>query len=173
MIPILIPIVSALMGKGMTVLADAVVAKGRDWVEDKIGMKLPASAADLSPEFTVQLQQAEMAHEAVLIQAALEEKRIDVDNTKSARDMNARIQESEKAAHLAKVAAYYLDFLIVGSTLAMAALIIFKRLPEGNNELAYMIFGSLMALCGTVLNFHRGTSASSKANGDAMRSLVK
>ena len=173
MIPILIPIVSALMGKGMTVLADAVVAKGKDWVEDKIGMKLPDAAADLTPELTVQLQQAEMAHEEVLVNAALEEKRIDVDNTKSARDMNARIQESEKAAHIAKVAAYYLDFLIVGSTLAMAALIIFKRLPEGNNELAYMVFGSLMALCGTVLNFHRGTSASSKGKDEIIKGLVK
>jgi hypothetical protein len=43
--------------------------------------------------------------------------------------------------------------------------------PPENKELVYMALGSLLTMCGTVLNFHRGSSQGSKDKNDAMKGL--
>lgn len=180
MIPLFAGLLSTLAGNGLNVLVGAITAKGKEFVEEKIGMKIPDDPAKLTPELLVELKKAEMANEVALVQAAVEGKKIvlaehtlEVDNTKSARDMNKAIQESANAAYIAKVAPYYLDFLIVGATLLMAALLFFVGVPAANEKLAYMALGSLLTMCGTVLNFHRGTSASSQKKDETIHELSK
>lgn len=181
MIPALLaPILATLASNGLNVLVSAITAKGKEFVEDKIGMKIPDDASKLTPELMVELKKAEMQHEEVLINAAIKEKEIslsektlEVDNTKNARDMNKAIQESEYASYISKVAPYYLDFLIVGATLLMAGLLFFVGVPAVNDKLAYMALGSLITMCGTILNFHRGTSSSSAKKDDTIKLLSK
>lgn len=83
-------------------------------------------------------------------------------NTDSARKMNAAVQESANASWMAKNIAYTIDIIIVGATLLMTWFLFIKGVPPENKELAYMAFGSLLTLCGTVVNFHRGSSQGSK-----------
>ena len=83
-------------------------------------------------------------------------------NTDSARKMNTAVQESANASNLAKNAAYILDFLVVGATMFLSWFAFVKGVPEGNKELVYMALGSLLTMCGTVINFHRGSSQGSK-----------
>lgn len=83
-------------------------------------------------------------------------------NTDSARNMNAKIQESANASWLAKNTAYTLDIAIVAATIFLAWFAFIKGVPEQNKELVYMALGSLITMCGTVLNFHRGSSQGSK-----------
>lgn len=92
-------------------------------------------------------------------------------NTDSARRMNAEIQDSANASTLAKNAAYFLDFIIVGATLFMTWLLFFKGVPAENKELSYMAFGSLLTMCGTVVNFHRGSSQGSKDKASEIEKL--
>lgn len=177
MLPILAGLLSTLASKGLGVLAGAITAKGKQFVEDKIGMKIPDNPT--SAEMAT-LKIAEMEHEEVLLELAikksqlsLEEYKIEVDNTKSAREMNTGIQTSTESTKLAKNTAYILDFIIVGSTLALAGFLMFFNIPVPNKELAYMAFGSLLALCATVINFHRGTSASSRSKDSTINTLTK
>ncbi len=111
-------------------------------------------------------------------EAALKLREIDVReleahnaNTDSARKMNASIQESSNASWLAKNVAYVLDSVIVGATLLLTYLLFFKGVPEANKELAYSAFGSLITLCGTVVNFHRGSSQGSKDKAAEIQAL--
>jgi hypothetical protein len=178
--PLLIPIVSLLMEKGMGLLSKAVEVKGREAVEKIIGTKLPDTAAELTPEVAANLREKEMEHEEELLRLAiekakvdLEDKRIDVTNTQGARDMNLGIQQSSNADHIAKVAAYYIDFIIVLATVGMIAIIFFVGVPTENKELAYMALGSLLTMCGTILNFHRGTSSGSKSKDAAIHSVLE
>lgn len=92
-------------------------------------------------------------------------------NTDSARQMNAAIQESANAAWLAKNVAYILDVTIIGATLLMTWFLFIKGVPPENKELAYMAFGSLITLCGTVVNFHRGSSQGSKDKAQEIQAL--
>jgi hypothetical protein len=103
----------------------------------------------------------------------LEYAKLDMANTADARNMNSKIQESVNAAWLAKNAAYILDFAIVSATIIMTWIVFFKGVPTENKEIAYMAIGSLITMCGTVLNFHRGSSAGSKSKTEEMMKVMK
>ena len=92
-------------------------------------------------------------------------------NTNSARDMNAKIQESASASWLAKNTAYVLDVGIVSATIFLAWFAFMKGVPDANKELVYMALGSLITMSGTILNFHRGSSQGSKDKGNEIQNL--
>jgi hypothetical protein len=110
---------------------------------------------------------------AKLQEMELEFAKLDMANTASARDMNSKIQESSNASWVAKNAAYILDFAIVSATIIMTWIVFFKGVPVENKEIAYMAIGSLITMCGTVLNFHRGSSAGSKSKTEEMMKGIK
>jgi len=111
-----------------------------------------------------QLELAQLAQNGELAQMANETKLLELNNanTDSARDMNAKVQESTNASWLAKNTAYALDIGIVAATIFLAWFAFMKGVPEANKELVYMALGSLITMSGTVLNFHRGSSQGSK-----------
>ena len=92
-------------------------------------------------------------------------------NTDSARNMNAKIQESASASWLAKNTAYALDLGIVTATIFLAWFAFMKGVPDANKELVYMALGSLITMSGTILNFHRGSSQGSKDKGADLQNL--
>jgi len=80
MIPaLLVPILAKLAESGLSTLASAIEAKGKVVIEEKIGVKIPDKAEELTPELLQQLQIKQMEHEQFLIGAALEEKKLDAD----------------------------------------------------------------------------------------------
>ena len=125
-------------------------------------------AAEKAKAELFQMQQngelAKMANETKLLE-------LNNANTDSARDMNAKIQESTSAAWLAKNTAYVLDIGIVSATIFLAWFAFIKGVPDTNKELVYMALGSLITMCGTVLNFHRGSSQGSKDKGNEIQKL--
>lgn len=92
----------------------------------------------------------------------LEYAKLDMANTADARKMNSEIQTSATASWLAKNIAYVIDVAIVTSTIGLTYMLMTSSVPQENKELALMAFGSLVTLCGTVVNFHRGSSQGSK-----------
>jgi hypothetical protein len=120
-----------------------------------------------------QLDLAKMAQDGELAQMANDTKLVELGhaNTDSARDMNAKVQESTNASWLAKNTAYALDIGIVASTIFLAWFAFVKGVPEQNKELVYMALGSLITMSGTVLNFHRGSSQGSKDKGADLQKL--
>jgi hypothetical protein len=111
-----------------------------------------------------QLELSKMAQDGELAKMANETKLLELNNanTDSARDMNAKVQESTNASWLAKNTAYALDIGIVTATIFLAWFAFMKGVPDANKELVYMALGSLITMSGTVLNFHRGSSQGSK-----------
>lgn len=107
-----------------------------------------------------------------------EAKQIDADVEKSylgdkdsARKHDILVQDSQNASFLAKNVAYWIDLFIVGATFGLAYLILFKSIPEANKELIYTMFGSLLTLCMTVVNFHRGSSMKSQSKDSTIAAL--
>jgi hypothetical protein len=116
---------------------------------------------------------AKMAQDGELAKMANDTKLVELmnANTDSARDMNAKVQESTNASWLAKNTAYALDLGIVTATIFLAWFAFMKGVPDANKELVYMALGSLITMCGTVLNFHRGSSQGSKDKGADIQKL--
>lgn len=81
---LLVPILAKLAESGLTTLAGAIQAKGKEVIEEKLGVKIPEKAEELTPELLQQLKIKEMEHEQFLIGAALDEKRIDAEAEKHA-----------------------------------------------------------------------------------------
>ena len=111
--------------------------------------------------------------------AEIELRRIDADieeaylaDTDSARKHDASVQESQHASYLAKNVAYWMDIFIVIATFAMAYLILFHEIPTTNKELFFTTFGSLITLCMTVVNFHRGSSMRSQQKDTTIQQLA-
>ena len=74
------PIIQTLLTNGLGLVANAVMAKGKEWVEDKTGIKL---APDMPPEQIAQLKIAEMQHEEELMRLRLEENKLDIEAFKA------------------------------------------------------------------------------------------
>jgi hypothetical protein len=141
------------------------------------GMAVKMIAEKLGVEATEQAVADHLTHNpqdaAKLAEIDLAKLQANHANTADARKMNAEIQLSSAASFLAKNTAYIIDFVIVGATIIMTWLLFFKGVPDENKELAYMAFGSLLTLSGTVVNFHRGSSQGSKEKDDKVKGLVK
>jgi hypothetical protein len=133
-------------------------------IADKFGV------ADTVEAVTAAIQ-ADPEAAAKLAEIDIKEFELHNANTASARDMNAKIQESSVASILAKNVAYIIDMMIVGGALFMTFIIFFKGVPDANKALAYTALGSLWTLAGTVLNFHRGSSQGSKDKADEIQKL--
>jgi hypothetical protein len=130
------------------------------------GMAVKAIAGKLGVEDSLE---AVTAHLQANPDAALKLRELDLKelelvnaNTDSARKMNAEVQNSANASWLAKNIAYCIDVVIVLSTIGLTYMLMSQQVPADNKELALMAFGSLVTLCGTVVNFHRGSSQGSK-----------
>jgi hypothetical protein len=74
MIGVLAGVVTSLASKGLGYLSDAVVTKGKEKVEELLGVKLDNLD---SPEKIAELKRLEFEHEEVLVKMALEEKKLD------------------------------------------------------------------------------------------------
>lgn len=163
MLPLIAGIVSSLLANNLPRMAQAVVDKGLDYVEEKTGVKLEP---DMSAEKIAELKLAAMKHEEFVEEQHNK-------NTADARSMNARIQEAVSGSTLAKNAAYFLDFTIVGAAVIVSWLAFFQGVPAENKELVYMALGSLWTLTGTIINFHRGSSRNSQIKDSTIEKLSR
>ena len=57
-------LIAPLLTQGLSLISNAVLAKGKEWVEEKTGVKIDQP---LSAEDTVKLRQYEMDHEEELL----------------------------------------------------------------------------------------------------------
>ena len=107
------------------------------------------------------LRQMEADHEEFLLNASLEGAKLELENTKSARDMNTRINEAPNASWLAKNIAAILAILTViggGCMLAFS--------PESDVRTA------AVGLVTLVLGFYFGSSSGSKDKSAIIKGMT-
>jgi hypothetical protein len=146
---------------------------GLDAILNVGGKLIDKLIPDPEAKAKAQLELSKMAQDGELAKMANETKLLELNNanTDSARDMNAKVQESSNASWLAKNTAYALDIGIVAATIFLAWFAFMKGVPEANKELVYMALGSLITMSGTVLNFHRGSSQGSKDKATEIQAM--
>lgn len=84
-VPVVIAgVLKALAANGLGLLANAVMAKGKEVIEEKIGVKIPDDASELTGDKLMELKKAEMAHQEFLIEAGLRERAMEIDAEKHA-----------------------------------------------------------------------------------------
>jgi hypothetical protein len=74
----MLPIVATLASQGLSLMANAILAKGKDVVEQKLGISLDTASSET-------LRQKEMEHEEWLLEMAVKQKELDIEAEKTAQ----------------------------------------------------------------------------------------
>ncbi len=151
-------LIAPLLAQGLGLLGNAVLAKGKEWLQEQTGVDL---SQPLSAEDVAKLRQFEMEHEEELMRLRIEDKRLDYADTQSARDMNTRINEAADASTLAKNIPAILAVIVV-----VAGFILLATTNEADVRTAVV---GLMTL---VLGFYFGSSSTSKLKDDTIQTLT-
>lgn len=154
MLPIIAGIVSSLFSNNLPKVAQAVIDKGLDYVEDKLGIKIDTTVeGSLSPEKLAEIKAAAMKHEEFQIEQANK-------NTADARAM--QVSALAQSDVFSKRYVYYLASFWSVFSVIYITLITFCTIPLQNVRFADTILGFLLGtIIATVINYFFGSSRSS------------
>ena len=150
-------LIAPLLAQGLSLIVNAVMAKGKDWVEEKTGVKIQPNMSD---EDMLRLRQYEMDHEEELLKLRIEDKRLDLADVQGARDMNTRINESANATWLSKNIPAVLALIVI-----VVGFLLLGTTKDADVRTAVV---GLMTL---VLGFYFGSTSSSKSKDDVIKAL--
>lgn len=145
MLPIISSIVSSLLANNLPKLAQAVVDKGVDYVQEKTGIELKP---DMTPEDFDKLRQ----HEEAMAKLRNED-------AASARDREVKIATSQDAPYINKVVTPVLALGTVTLSFALFAAIMFLPDIEGSRkDILIYVLGAVNAATVQVLSYYFGAS---------------
>lgn len=160
-------------------IGNAVLEKGKEVVEDKLGIKLPDGDKPIPPDLVAQLQIKQMDHEEWLVEAgirkaeqSLEETKAYLADTQSARQMQiAALQQSDV---FSKRFVYYFAIGWSVATMVYLAAATFAPIPPAQLRLADTILGFMLGtLISTIIQFFFGSSMQSKHKDEANAALLE
>jgi len=157
MLPIIAGIVASLVQAKLPKVAEAVVDKGLDYVQDKLGVKLEP---EMSQEKLAEIATKAQEHEEFLITSEIQDKA-------NARNMQVEALKQEDV--FSKRFIYYLaSFWSFCATLYMF-LITFFTIPPDNLQTVSTISGFLLGtVVSTIIGFFFGSTLSSKRNNETI-----
>lgn len=151
--PAVMSIVSGLISKGLPKVADAVMEKGVEAVEEKLGLKLKPED-QLTDEDTKSLQEAAMKHEEFMAE-------MDLKNMEGARDMQLTAMQSDDPL-VRRFVYYFITFWSVLSATYIGA-ITFASIPDNNVRFADTILGFVLGtMVAAMFQFLLGSSLGSR-----------
>ena len=160
-LPILAPILATLAANGLGIVADAVTKKGKEFVEDKLGIEL---TPDPSPEALQNWKQAAQEHERELLAMVY-------GDMANARQREADIASSEAAPTLNKIVTPVLALGIIGLSFTLFAVLIFVDVEANSKDILIYILGVLSAAVTQILSYYFGSSMGSKVKEDKLNQL--
>jgi hypothetical protein len=172
-------ILTPLLGNGLNLVANAVLAKGKDFVEKKLGVELKP---DMSSEDLARVQIAQMEHEEELLKLRLEEDKLDLaelemrlKDTNDARVRETQIVTSDKAPLLNKLITPILALGLLGITFTLFGIVLFQASPidPSRKDILIYILGVLSAVATQVVSYYFGSSQSSKDKTEALKEAMK
>jgi len=172
-------ILKPLLGSGLNLVANAVLAKGKDYVENKLGVELKP---DMSPEEIIRLKSAEMEHEEELLRLKIEDNKLGLQelemylkDTDSARDREVQIATSDKAPLLNKIVTPVLALSLLLLTFVLFGVVMFDDTPveASRKDILIYILGVLSAIASQIVSYYFGSSVGSKDKTDALKEAIK
>lgn len=171
----LAPLLLELARNGLGTLASAIQAKGKEVVEETLGVKIPDSPQALTPELLHQLQLKQMEHEEFLIDAAIRREELDlkgfqveVEEKNSARQRDTAFVQAgyrNNRAHLmfalAVIVVCALTYLIWES----------DNLNEYTKGIFTLVLGRFLGYLDNIYNFEFGTTRQSRSKDETIERL--
>lgn len=171
------PIVAALIKLGLPILGNAIATKGKDYIEEKIGVDITKMMG--SEEGKIELARIEMENEAMLQGFAIKKREQELEETKIEQANTADARAMQKAAlaqtdDFSKRFLYYFAWAWSSASVLYIAAITFATIPQANIRFADTILGFILGtVIATILNFFFGSSRSSKDKDVALAEAIK
>jgi hypothetical protein len=147
-------IVSGLIQNNMHKVADAVIDKGVDYVQDKLGIELKPEG-EATKEDYAKLKEAAMKHEEFMGE-------LDLKNMQGARDMQLKAMDSDDPL-VRRFVYYFVSFWSVLSA-TYIGFITFGEIPESNIRFADTILGFVLGtMVASMFQFLLGSSLGSRS----------
>ncbi len=165
-------LIAPLLKGGLTLLANAALVKGKDWIEDQTGVSLDRP---LSDEQLAKLRQYELEHERELLKLRLEENKLDAEvfRVEVADKGDARKRDVEFLR--AGRRNYRADVMFLLAVLMIAGLVWIVWKDPSINEYVKGIFtlvlGRFLGYLDNIYNFEFGTTRGSKDKDDTIKVL--
>lgn len=154
MLPIIASIVSGLIQNNMHKVADAVIEKGVDYVQDKLGVELKPEGQATQEDYA-KLKEAAMKHEEFMAE-------VDLKNMQGARAMQEKAMDSEDPL-VRRFVYYFIGFWSLLSA-TYIGFITFGEIPEDNIRFADTILGFVLGtMVASMFQFLLGSSLGSRA----------
>jgi hypothetical protein len=155
----MLPVIAALLAQGMSLLGNAVMTKGQDWLEEKTGVKLGPA---MTSEDLVKLKQFELAHEVELLKLQQDDDKLSLEvlQVEAADRKDARAREVSIEGGRAGL--IWWQFFSPSFTSVLALLVVlgggwlFYELEEPSTRMAIsnLITGVLMYYFGNTSSSH-------------------
>lgn len=173
----MIPIVAALLQSGLSLIGNAVLAKGKNIVEDKLGVDLDKSMG--SEEGRIKLAQLQAEHEADLLEFTIKKRDQELKSdemayadTDSARKMQTAALSQDDV--FSKRFVYYFASAWSFVAATYIGFITFAIIPAANVRFADTILGFILGtVIATIINFFFGSSKSSHNKDSALAEAIK
>jgi hypothetical protein len=154
MLPVIASIVSGLIQNNMHKVADAVIDKGLDYVQDKMGIQLKPEGEATKEDY------AKWGAEAAKHEEFMAE--IDLKNMQGARDMQLKAMDSDDPL-VRRFVYYFVSFWSVLSA-TYIGFITFGEIPESNIRFADTILGFVLGtMVASMFQFLLGSSLGSRS----------
>ena len=153
MLPIVASIVSGLIANGLPKVADAVIEKGVDYVQDKMGITLKPEG-EATKEDYAKIQEEANRHEEFMAEN-------DLKNMQGARAMQEKAMDSDDPL-VRRFVYYFVTFWSILSA-AYIGFITFGEIPESNIRFADTILGFVLGtMVASMFQFLLGSSLGSR-----------
>jgi hypothetical protein len=174
----LAPLLKPLLANGLGLVANAVLAKGKNVIEEKLGVELKP---DMSPEDLAKVQMAQMEHEEELLRLKIEENKLDLaeldmrlKDVDSARDREVQIATSDKAPLINKIVTPILALSILLLTFILFGVVMFDNNPveSSRKDILIYVLGVLSAIATQIVSYYFGSSQGSKDKADQLKKAM-
>lgn len=153
MLPMIASIVSGLISNGLPKVADAVMEKGVDYVQEKLGVELKPEG-QMSNEDVSKLKEAAMKHEEFMAE-------IDLKNMEGARNMQLKAMDSDDPL-VRRFVYFFIAFWSILSAVYIGC-ITFADIPDDNVRFADTILGFVLGtMVASMFQFLLGSSLGSR-----------
>lgn len=168
----MLPIVAGLLAQGLSLVGNAVMAKGKEWVEEKTGVKLQPN---MPPEELAKLRQFELEHEEELQRIQLENNKLDLQYLQAEVEDKGSARSRDSAFLIAGTRNYRADFMFILAVCMIAALVWVVWKDQSINEYVKGIFtlvlGRFLGYLDNIYNFEFGTTRSSRTKDTTIEKL--
>jgi len=172
------PIIAALIKMGLPLIAGAVVSKGKEIIQDKLGVNLDDALG--TEEGRLSLKQLELEHEQFLIEASLVRKEQDIRETAlyigdvdSARRREVEIASSTDAPYINKVVTPYIAVCVLVMTFIIFAILLFStmEIPAARKEIIIYVLGVLSTISTQIIAYYFGSSRGSSIKDETIQAM--